>query len=240
MMSEDLFDIWKVVSADYDAFPFISGNSRVGLLDTNTIAPPNEAALFHLCVDPYVRVVVLRGGAQDAGIPWEIILGQGRHDTAGAGTGDLQSEFVADAEPATNPVALHEGAFAQHGLDDDIRPKSSHLEAPIGIELTQTIERCRRQDVNCGDVEEGPLRHRLICHRLAQRQTLDVGPVLLEDRLLGTATRPRRSTWLVRVSCSAGPSGTSTAPGSSAPSGCGCRESGSGTCLASRKTSTTG
>jgi len=25
MMSEDRFDIWKVVSADYDAFPFISG-----------------------------------------------------------------------------------------------------------------------------------------------------------------------------------------------------------------------
>src|SRR2546427_4598214 len=50
------------------------------------------------------------------------------HDTATAGAGDAQANFVPDGERLADPGILHEGSLAGRGHDHDVGPKSPHLD----------------------------------------------------------------------------------------------------------------
>src|SRR5215204_109258 len=52
------------------------------LFNPDRITATDQAAALDCRIDADIDVVMLRGGAQDAGIWWQVPLGQGRHDTA--------------------------------------------------------------------------------------------------------------------------------------------------------------
>src|SRR5207253_8699573 len=72
------------------------------------IAAPNRPAGDHVAIDPHIRLIVLRCGTKNAGIPWQVALRQGGHHASRATTGDPQADLVADRDGAVDPVVLHE------------------------------------------------------------------------------------------------------------------------------------
>src|SRR5207244_1551108 len=76
---------------------------------------------------------------------------------------------------------------------EEIRPETTDFEAARGIELSQPIEGCRREEVDRREVEEGVRRHRLVRDPIPTRESLDIRPVLLEARTLrGACNEPHR------------------------------------------------
>src|SRR2546427_9697610 len=100
------------------------------------------------------------------------------HDTATAGAGDAQANFVPDGERLADPGILHEGSLAGRGHDHDVGPKSPHLETPLRIQLAEAVERRRGQQMNRGAVEECSLRQREVGDRVSVVEAFHVGSVL--------------------------------------------------------------
>src|SRR4051794_1664115 len=91
--------------------------------------------------DADVPAVVLDGGAEDGRIFGEVALGQGRHDATWAGLGDADEDVVAEREGAADPGVFHESLGAVGGLNDEVGPEASRLEAALRGEFAEAIER---------------------------------------------------------------------------------------------------
>ena len=81
------------------------------LLNSDGIAAMDRASALDCRVDTDLDVVVLCRRAQDARIPRQVPLGQGRHYTAATGPGDPQANRFTDNERVTNPSILDEALF---------------------------------------------------------------------------------------------------------------------------------
>src|SRR6266851_3862584 len=97
------------------------------LLNLNVIPATDHAAAFDYRVDTDADLVVLGRRAQDARIPWQVPLGQGRHDTADAGPDDAQANRVSDGERAANPSILDEVLLSRGRRYHDVGTKARDL-----------------------------------------------------------------------------------------------------------------
>ena len=100
---------------------------------------------------------MLRRRAQDSRIPREIPLRESGHDATSARTGDVQAHRCPDGERVTDPSILRKALLVRGQLHHDVWTKPPDLEAALGIQLPQAIERGRGQQMDHGTVEERPL-----------------------------------------------------------------------------------
>ena len=105
------------------------------LLNPYRIPAPDHSAALDCRVDTDADLVVLGRRAQDARIPWQVPLSQGRHDTADARPDDAQANRVSDGERAAHPRILDEVLLIGGRRDHDVGTKARDLEAPLRIEL---------------------------------------------------------------------------------------------------------
>src|SRR5713101_2553027 len=108
--------------------------SLLRLLDPDRITAMDRASTLDFRVDAHAGLVVLGRGAQDAGIPRQVPLGEGRHHTAATGAGNFQANGIADGEREANPSILDEVFFSGGRRYHDIGTKPRDLETPLRIE----------------------------------------------------------------------------------------------------------
>src|SRR5206468_10083011 len=65
---------------------------------------------------------------------------------------------------------------------NDVRPKAANLEAALGIERTQTLDRGGREQMDDGEIEERPRGQFPFGHGVPVVETLHIRPVLLGRR----------------------------------------------------------
>ncbi|MEP7040173.1 MAG: hypothetical protein ABI864_01220 [Chloroflexota bacterium] len=104
--------------------------------------------------------VVLRSGAQDAGVRGQVGLFERGHHAALASLGDQQSDLVANCQGSQDPSVLHEAGLAVGRGEADVGSKATRVEATLGIQLAEPIEGGGRQQVDDPRVEECAGLHR--------------------------------------------------------------------------------
>src|SRR5207248_4701208 len=115
---------------------------RLGWSDEpNFVGAADCPAFDDIGVDADIRMIVLRCGAQDAGIFGEVSLRQCGHDATRTRARDPQANLVADRDRVADPVVLDEALLIRPRRYNDVRPKAPHLEASLRIQHTQTLDR---------------------------------------------------------------------------------------------------
>jgi hypothetical protein len=99
---------------------------------------------------------MLGGCAEYPHILGEITLGERCHHAARTRTGDFHANGVTNSDHLSNPSILGKGTFAFGSLHHHIGSETPGLEAPLGIQFPQTVERSRSQHVDDGSVEKRP------------------------------------------------------------------------------------
>jgi len=139
----------------------------------------DRASALDCRVDTDVDLIVLRHRAQNARIPWQVPLGQGRHHTAATGPGDAQANRISYCERVAAPSILDEIFLTGGRRYNDVGTKARDLETPLRIELVEPVERSRGQQMHHRTVEECPLWQTEVGDGVPEVEALHVGPVLL-------------------------------------------------------------
>ena len=127
------------------------------------MATPDATTAQDTRVDPDVHAVVLRCRAQDAGVLWEVALGERRHHAARARAGYAQTHVAADRELASDPLVLDEAALAGGRLDNDVGAE------PVDLEAAGRVE-SRAGGRSSPLSERGRLRNRRMCRAASPRR----------------------------------------------------------------------
>src|SRR6266566_5115883 len=102
--------------------------------ERNVVGAADCPAFDDVGVDADIRMIVLRCGAQDAGIFGEVSLRQRGHDATRTRARDPQANLVADRDRVADPVVLDEALLIGPRRNNDVRPKAPHLEASLRIQ----------------------------------------------------------------------------------------------------------